>query len=577
MVYSAAARIVSFTNSTDAASFQSILVDVLERFIPGYSVLSEFFLAAFGFDISVVVSFALLLFALVSSVRYLTAISYSLIFVHFTSSIVIDDDDGLFYDILRWLAAQPAVKVSRSLKAVTPYGTLESLESISDELKRVELHGECSDKDLFSLGKRSSRRKPRYEPNAGQHRLWQDGTLFFFLRSRVSERDRRLDEQIEITCLGRSTKPIKDLMERIESWSIEREQALTVIYRPEPKEEDSPCTGWDRICERPSRPIDSVVLDQAQKTELLEDMKDFLRPLSRFWYSNCGVPYRRGYLFHGPPGCGKTSLSTALAGLFGLDIYVASLMDRTLTEQDLIRLLSDLPNRCIVLLEDVDSAGLRRSEQSETESTEDTEVESLKVIAQTLKERDGTSKQGFSLSGLLNAIDGVASHEGHILILTTNHPEKLDPALLRPGRVDLRIEFSLASRAQIRELFIRIYSSGQGIWLKNKSGTTSGTAEKVSITNGHTGDNPLTRENEKSQSDLPIILADGRELTAVADEFASRLPENTLTPAEVQGYLFMHKKDPLQALALMSDWIHPKLGSKRIAQRSSYVELSDST
>ena len=64
---------------------------------------------------------------------------------------------------------------------------------------------------------------------------------------------------------------------------------------------------------------------------------------------------------------------------------------------------------------------------------------------------------GISLSGLLNAIDGVASHEGRVLIMTTNHPEKLDAALVRPGRVDRKVGFRLAMREEVRELFVRMY------------------------------------------------------------------------------------------------------------------------
>lgn len=80
-------------------------------------------------------------------------------------------------------------------------------------------------------------------------------------------------------------------------------------------------------------------------------------------YTNRGIPYRRGYLFHGPPGTGKTSLSFAIAGVFGLDIYCVSLLEPTLTEEDLGLLFNSLPRRCVVLLEDIDSAGLIRHEE----------------------------------------------------------------------------------------------------------------------------------------------------------------------------------------------------------------------
>lgn len=99
------------------------------------------------------------------------------------------------------------------------------------------------------------------------------------------------------------------------------------------------------------RDIETVVLDEKEKLRVLDDINEYLHPATSQWYANRGIPLRRGYLFHGPPGTGKTSLSFALAGLFGLDIHVISLLDSGLTEEDLSNLFAYLPRRCIVLLE----------------------------------------------------------------------------------------------------------------------------------------------------------------------------------------------------------------------------------
>src|SRR5690606_16609320 len=108
----------------------------------------------------------------------------------------------------------------------------------------------------------------------------------------------------------------------------------TVVRRPAPKETRSRGVyQWTKVATRPSRPVETVVLDEVQKQKVLWDINEYLHPATPHWYANRGIPYRRGYLFHGPPGTGKTSLSFAIAGVFGLDIYCVSLLEPTLSEE----------------------------------------------------------------------------------------------------------------------------------------------------------------------------------------------------------------------------------------------------
>lgn len=148
-----------------------------------------------------------------------------------------------------------------------------------------------------------------------------------------------------------------------------------------------------------------------------------------------GIPYRRGYLLHGPPGSGKSSFIQALAGSLEYNICVLNLSERGLTDDKLNHLLANAPERTLILLEDIDAAFTGRTQSGEA---------------------------GFSgsvtFSGLLNALDGVASSTSQrIMFLTTNHIEKLDPALIRPGRVDLKELIDDATPYQAQELFTRFY------------------------------------------------------------------------------------------------------------------------
>lgn len=184
------------------------------------------------------------------------------------------------------------------------------------------------------------------------------------------------------------------------------------------------------------RDLDSVVLAQGRKDQIVGDVQRFL---SRgLWYARRGIPYRRGYLLHGAPGSGKTSFITALAGALDFNICLLNLAERGMTDDKLNLLMSTAPERSILVLEDVDAAFRGRSADA--------------------PERHADGYQpNVTFSGLLNALDGVASGESRIIFMTTNHLERLDPALIRPGRVDLICELGDAEPAQVRELLVRFY------------------------------------------------------------------------------------------------------------------------
>jgi len=103
----------------------------------------------------------------------------------------------------------------------------------------------------------------------------------------------------------------------------------------------------------------------------VEDINEYLYPASPRWYATRGIPYRYGYLFYGPPGTGKTSLSFALVGVFRLNIFYISLLKPTLIESNFNQLFNNLPYCYIVLLEDINTAGLLRYKESNKNEEED--------------------------------------------------------------------------------------------------------------------------------------------------------------------------------------------------------------
>ena len=218
---------------------------------------------------------------------------------------------------------------------------------------------------------------------------------------------------------------LKEILEDALHYNIIQDKDKTIIY--------SSLYGglWEKTVSKRKRTLDTVILSNNTAQETFQDLKTFLQ--NQNWYFSRGVPYRRGYIFYGPPGSGKTSLALALAGELNMSICMLNFGEKRLNDENLIRFMEKIPLNSILLIEDVDSIFADR----------------ISVGGER-----GTS---LSFSGLLNALDGIRSKDGVIVIMTTNHIEKLDPALLRPGRADVHVRFDYAKEEQIRRMFLKFY------------------------------------------------------------------------------------------------------------------------
>ena len=156
------------------------------------------------------------------------------------------------------------------------------------------------------------------------------------------------------------------------------------------------------------------------------------------WFRNRGIPYHRGYLFSGRPGTGKTSLATALASYLKRDVYIVTLAS---VEKDdhLINAFCNVPKGVILLIEDIDS---------------------LPSAHNRVEDKSNTGK-GVSLSGLLNSLDGIASPEDCIIIMTSNHPERLDETILRKGRIDIHESIEPLEGYLVEEMYEMFTGNGE--------------------------------------------------------------------------------------------------------------------
>ena len=344
--------------------------------IPGVGAVVQLFLGKLGLDVGSMMSFYLLLFAVYQGAVFLYSRGKDYLTTHGTSAIRIDDDDDLYPQLISWISAQRMTLLSRDLKASSRkprarYDDTDDEDSDPDDDDVLDESG------IFKYDKWSGASPVFYEPNLGDDSFTHNGRYFQFRKDcQENKYAERIEYFLIIRCMGRSTQPVKDLIDHVKEWSNAKPNSMTSIYRAEPKRG----AYWSVQSRRPSRPISTVTLDQGQKDQIVADINDYLQPATARWYATRGIPHRRGYLFHGPPGTGKTSLSFAAAGIFGLSIYCASLSEPDLGESELASLFSQLPDRCIVLLEDIDSAGIRRegsssSAISEADSDADDEAE----------------------------------------------------------------------------------------------------------------------------------------------------------------------------------------------------------
>ncbi|KAL5557390.1 hypothetical protein UlMin_039626 [Ulmus minor] len=208
--------------------------------------------------------------------------------------------------------------------------------------------------------------------------------------------------------------------------SIRGEDKVVKLYSREcPYDDRDVGDKWGSINLEHPATFDTLAMEPEMKRSIMEDLDQFVR--RKEFYKRVGTVWKRGYLLYGPPGTGKSSLIAAMANYLKFDIYdldLTSIFDNS----DLRRVLLATTNRSILVIEDIDcSIDLQNRKDEEYFQASNTKI---------------------TLSGLLNFIDGLWSSCGdeRIIIFTTNHKDRLDPALLRPGRMDMLINLSYCTK-----------------------------------------------------------------------------------------------------------------------------------
>lgn len=356
----------------------------------------------------------------------------------------------------------------------------------------------------------------------------------------VSDKKTEDPESLSLTLWG-TTDPsiLQRFMETaLQTMLVESVQGLLNVYVKHPWFN----SVWIKATSKERRRQDTLVLDENLAEYVLEDMRSFFTTKTAEWYHNAGIPYRRGYLLHGPPGCGKTSFAQVLAGELGLEICLINLSNMELQDDGLAELLRCAPPKSMLLLEDVDAVFVDR-------------------------EGVGKGRSGVSFSGLLNALDGSAAQEGCVIVLTTNHKDRLDEALIRPGRCDVHVHIQKATQEQAKRMFCRFFA---------KTLRIDGCDDKGRVNcslNSNNSDTPAHEDSHQLTTGVRVLYKQGSGSPLESIKSNTQVPDGHIFFVRVEESSSACLLYTSRAAALLGDT--PDLCRVRGGEQTILTEVSD--
>lgn len=414
---------------------------------------------------------------------------------------------------MKWISQNNALASGRHTIARTrSKWTMWALDDGSEDSETRREQFKTDDQLYWKQQKQKNMPKIKYEPARGNLFTFLHKGQPIVLRREAKPGNSIITEESELVWLhSRTRSNLESLIKEVRD--LQTSKAHWVKYYRGATMKDT--SGWHLLAEEPPRCPSTLVLDKGLQDKIESDVKDYLDPSTKDFYRRIGKPYRRGFLLHGPPGTGKSSLCAILAGMFCMDFYTLSLNDPKLTEDSLAKMFRELPDHVMVVLEDIDRA-LHPIGRPKADTPPGTEPQAC--------------ASGVSFSAVLNVVDGPGAKENRVLFMTTNHREKLDPALIRPGRIDETFYLGYATATMVRGLFALFYEH---------------------------------------------IDAAESEISRLASKFASEIPNETFTAADIQNFLLRYKGAPETAVSNVGDWVSRKglCGDKTVSSGSSEVCL----
>lgn len=330
-----------------------------------------------------------------------------------------DDVTWLYRQLSMWGLEQSNTQNKKSLLVTHKDERLAEIPSEHDSSVRLSFQGESIEFWWHEVGGKEA------ESTSG---------LSFYVKKPT--------QLLTVVCPNRECRD--KFMRFVEETWLSSSERINWVYR------SSKSGGWRSVRQLTPRPVDSLILPGGMFDDMVSDVERFMD--SEDQYIEMGIPYHRGLLMYGPPGTGKSSTICTLASHFDKHVYFLSVSELE-GNSALIDCVSGMGSNQFLVLEDVD-------------------------IVKSSHDREG-SEEGVTLDGLLNVLDGVLTPDGLITFMTTNDVDKLDEALIRPGRADRTFELGYLDQEQLNRMVIRFLGEGfsKEIWMTRKDVTPAEVTE----------------------------------------------------------------------------------------------------
>ncbi|KAJ7509538.1 BCS1 N terminal-domain-containing protein [Mycena galericulata] len=504
---------------------------------------------------------------LVETLRRMVFHLYSSIPAYFWITAHFHEEDSSYEWMMIWLSQQPSWAKARDVDVSTNTFGLRTAA--------IMVPGEETENDLSLLSSRQLAYLPAPTLTSS---MWYRGRYMVITRHQAQTGYRgSKEETLKISILTRHHRVLNELLLEAKKNYMDAAEDKISIYVSDTS------NNWSHVASRPKRKLNSIILDPGVSELLVEDAQDFLK--SKAWYAARGIPFRRGYLLYGAPGSGKTSIISSIAGELGLNIYIVSLSRAGLDDSALSTLISDLPEKCIALMEDIDAAfttGLNREADQAPANMNPPADAQAQADTDRPPPPDAPREPPtgrLSLSGLLNALDGIAAQEGRLLYATTNKYTALDPALCRPGRMDIHVEFHLASKFQAEKLFFAFYlppdEEGERQQQQQQNAEARGGAAASAPSSSAAA--PLAAADGGDSAKKPVYFGKQHrerapklsrpQVAALSVRFAEAIPAREVSMAALQGFLMGYKSRPREAVDAVPGWVEGEREARARAGR----------